>query len=289
MTNTRGVVVSHPYTATPGGIQSHNGITDKDLRHYLLYWDKIDLPENNIILVGSDNTEIAYLRECNILDSTRVEFPFQMLNQMEISEFLVQSLIKAVQYRNKQEPGCWSVIQPGDSLDLPNSSTSEVRTLDVELYNAIPIPTPNTQLDTILDFKQKRADEVLRFRRAMDALYQKIETSKDIPRSKVAVINEIEIALSDLHKVFNESWKEKLLTTVKVQLNLPAICTNAFTGMTVAPLMLGIAPEVIVVGAAIGAISSVINFELVNSRKIDQIPDTLKDFAYLHHVQKELT
>ncbi|WP_365828072.1 DUF6236 family protein [Aeromonas media] len=54
--------------------------------------------------------------------------------------------------------------------------------IEFELYDVLPIPAVDTPFDEILEFKNKRSDELSAFRCYIDEIIENIIASKDIPR-----------------------------------------------------------------------------------------------------------
>jgi hypothetical protein len=256
-------------------------IDEISIRQYLLYWDKIDWPDNNIMSFGGETPELLYLQEIDVLNRTRVQFS-SFSGNAGYSLLLMQEA--ALQVRNQQEPGCWALAQSRSSLLLPKEKSEEARTIEVELYNAIPVPLGVVPLEDILEFKERRKDELLHFRSAMDELYDEVINSNDILRSKVRVIDRIDQNVAELNTVFNETWKEKLLSTVKVELNIPNLATTAVAGAGVS-VVFGFSAAA---GAAIGAVAAALKMDFSHAQRAKNLPRELKDYAYLHYIEKEL-
>jgi hypothetical protein len=171
--------------------------------------------------------------------------------------------------------------QTGSKLLLPSELSHETQALEIELYNVLPVPSDEVSLDDILWFKDRRNDELLALREAMDGLYLGAIDSSDGPRAKTAAIARLERSLRDLHKVVNESWAPKLLSRFKVELDVPSAVGGAAFGSAA----LNILP---ILDEAIGVAASAIKFELLTSRKANALPPELKDFAYLQSMEQEL-
>jgi hypothetical protein len=117
----------------------------------------------------------------------------------------------------------------------------------------------------------------------MDCIYQSVSEAKDIPRAKIQAVDEIQRSVKDLHAVFNERFTNRVLSSLKVELNLPTLATTAVAGATAA-VTFGFP---LAAGAAAGTIAAAIKFDLTYIRKSHRIPEKLKDYAYLHYVAEE--
>lgn len=280
--NTRGIVITPRFDFDgqtlhfPGLV----GIDSISLREYLLYWDKIDFPDNNVISIGS-SSDVQFLMNAGVLTRTDV----RLVNFREnIGYCYIYAQVEALRIKSRDEPGQWSLAQAGNYLFIPPELSRETRSIEIELYNVLPVPSEDVSLEDILKFKERRRSELLAFRMFMDELYIEVIASGDIPRAKSAALNRLEVSLQDLNKAVNEYWISKWMSSLKVELNIPNIITHAIAGGTMS-VAFGISPAV---GAAIGAASAAIKFDLPVMRKADGLPAELKDFAYLHRIEKEL-
>jgi hypothetical protein len=142
--------------------------------------------------------------------------------------------------------------------------------VELDLYQAIPVPLSDVPMEAILKFKQDRRAELLRFRHAMDAFYRKIIDDRDIPRAKTAAIEEIELSLLELTKVMNESRWAIIKANTDISADLKVEGTIGLRGGTfkVTPsFKISVKPEAF---------------------RPKQIPDNLNDFAYLYYAKEEL-
>lgn len=276
----RGIIITSPFTFDGTTLSLGSGIDPVSLRHYLLYWDTMDWPDNNVISFGSGGADIELLQSVGVLDRTKVQFTIFDGN---IGYAMLWSQLATLQKRNKEQPGCWSLAQQSQVLASSPKDTSETRTIEIELYSAVPVPSADVPFEMILDFKQKRHAELLNFRSVMDELYQEVAKAADIPRAKLHAITQLE-AVQDLHAVFGESFTQRLISSLRVELNLPNIAMVA-TGGAVAATSFGLPLSI---GAAVGAIAAAVKFDFRVIRKSGYIPDQLRDYAYLHYIEKEL-
>lgn len=278
----RGIVITPRFTFDGRTLSLHGGFAPVSLRQYLLYWDKIDWPDNNIIGFRDDAPEFSFLKQAGVLERTMVRFTAFSGNA---GYALLQMQVLALEARNTNEPGAWSLAQQSALLASSPEGTVDTRTIEVELYSAIPVPSEDVPLHDVLEFKQRRNSELLQFRAAMDELYQETIRSADIPRAKLQAQDHLERAVRDLNEVFGESFVRRLLASFKVELNVPNIATLAIAGSAAASSF-GFS---IGVGAAAGAISAAVKFDMAQIRKGANIPERLRDYAYLHYIERELS
>lgn len=278
----RGVIISPYFTYDGHSLHFPGlvGIEPHHLRHYLLYWDKIEYPNNRFIHIAS-SPEIVALEQAGLLQRTVVELPSF---SGDIGSAYIISQAVAAQKLNQCAAGKWTVAQSGPQLVLPSTLSTNVASLEIELFNVLPSPGADVPFDSIIKFKEKRHDELVAFRSYMDTIYLDISSSGDLPRAKTITIEKLERALRDLNNAAEESWATKLLSGFKIELSIPNILDNAVKGAGVAAMM----GAPISLGAGLGAVGGVIKVELSTASRVNGLPRELKDFAYICNVQKEL-
>ncbi|MBZ5752447.1 DUF6236 family protein [Metabacillus sp. DBTR6] len=129
----------------------------------------MDFPDNNFISFG-ETPEIEYLKDVGVLK--RSNFIVLSSNGGD-GDLFSRIQVAAFKNNNELEKGYWSLAQPNRELILNKESSELTRNLEVELYECLPIPSPEVSLEDILHFKERRKDELLEFRRFMDNLYLK--------------------------------------------------------------------------------------------------------------------
>lgn len=186
-------------------------------------------------------------------------------------------------FREDQDNNVLAV--PAEQLQIHNLALARSPSLEIELYNSLPVPTPDTDVEAIIDFRESRRDELHRLRHAIDTLYLEIINSRDIPRSKSHAIEEIDQSLRDLTVVMKDRGWRRLFSTIKVKLDLSNLISRAALGGVV-----GHTINLPAVGALIGAATSVIKFSIdLSALKPASIPENLRDYQYLYQVKNELS
>lgn len=184
---------------------------------------------------------------------------------------------------------------PREKLFFTKNELERGPIIEIDLYQAIPVPIADVPIEDILNFKFKRQDELMRFRHAMDGFYLSIINSKDIPREKTHKIEEIELSLHDLIAVMKESRWRIILSNRDISFNLPEpseLMKNIQAG-SVGGALLGIMIGLPEIGAAIGAGCGVLTSFIKMKVKLEafkprRIPDNLQDFEYLYYAKEEL-
>lgn len=259
-------------------------IFSQKLREYLLYWDEIDFPINNILSVEG-TPDMDYLQNVGVLkrSKTNIEVGETQFEIEDIIDIMLKSQMQTFLNNNKEQSGSWSLAQPNSKLFLPKESSIQTRTIEIELYNSLPIPTGEVSIEDILEFKERRIDELSEFRYCMDNLYEEILSSNDSERSIEKNITLIQRKIIDIDRLMNESMFKKIVGSMKVNINLSDAFSKGALG-----ILAGKAFNVPFEGAIIGAASSFIKLDLEFINQPKTLPPELKDYAYLYYSQKEL-
>lgn len=262
----------------------NSGIDPTKLRQYLLYWDRIEYPTNRGFNFTSK--EVEFLSSTGVLQ--RTEIPFALLANkdgiMTQDDALLKSPQLAFNFNNAKEQGMWSMTQPNQSLHLTPELSEEHRSVEIELVDSLPLPDLSVPLEKILEFKEKRKDELGAFRSYLDSLYLEVINSKDIPRSRIKAIEDLQRGIVDLHKVMGESKIKQLVGSMKVELNVRGIIFAAgalgyLHTQYDLPLFLSV---------PLAASAGMLNFDVKPVMQPKKIPENLKDYAYLFYAEKEV-
>lgn len=154
----------------------------------------------------------------------------------------------------QEEPGCWDLAQLSEAPFYTNMHRGAV--IDFELYGMLPVPSIDTPLNDILEFKEKQKDELLAFRVYLDEIYQQIISSSDIPRAKNTELVKLEVAVKDLDKLLKENLIKRAVTNIRNTINidfsgivgagLGGAGVSSIIGMS--PLIAGMAGAGLVIG-----------------------------------------
>ncbi|MDM5197872.1 DUF6236 family protein [Fictibacillus enclensis] len=273
----RGIVIS-PVKINGKNNMSISQIDPIKLRQYLLYWDKIDLPQSNIISFRN-TPEIDYLQNVGLLKQTRLQISLSGA----MTEVFLKGQISAFKMNNEVEKGCWTLGQENIDLVLPKNESVLDRGIELNLYNSLPIPSPEVSLEEIIHFKEKRKDELMEFRFLMDHFYQDLIKSVDSERAMETYLQKIERNINAIDRTMKESVKKRLLGNLKVRFDVGEMIKNSILGAASAPTL----TIPVAAGAILGAASSIrLNTEMLIKPK--GIPTELKDYAYLFYVNEDL-
>ncbi|WP_206539881.1 DUF6236 family protein [Rheinheimera mesophila] len=162
----RGIIITPNYKVLDGGgLRLAGGVEAVNLRKYLLFWDKIDYPVNNMIHIGG-GPDIEFLIQEGIATSTEVRF--QRMEAHENGLLFLASQMVAFEQNNQSKDKEWSIAQPTERLIVPQEYSKRQGCLEFELYNAVQIPTADVPLPEVVEFKIRRNAELLALRDSMD-------------------------------------------------------------------------------------------------------------------------
>lgn len=211
----KGIVLSPPFTPIfTGGVQCGGEPDPLELRKYLMYWDEIDYPSNSFINVTSP--DIEFLETTESLKRTNVRF--QGTVHSGRGEFFIAAQEAAFNKNEQEEPGCWSLAQ--QSTEPFYTNRYQGTAIDFELYGMLPIPSTDTPLNDILEFKEKQKDELLAFRVYLNDIYLQILSSADIPRAKNTELTRLEAAIKDLDKLLKENAIKRTVSNIRNTINI---------------------------------------------------------------------
>lgn len=284
----RGIIIDPVLSSSHGGyLTIDDTLIKNQFRLALFFWDKIDWPTNSMIhFVESE--DLALLRQENILERTKVNLSF--FDGSKQIETLTNIQNYVFLKRNIESPDCWGLQRYGHSLETILSFQETHKVLELELYNAIPIPHQNVPFEKILDFKRKYSDELIAFRTSMDELYQNIINSPDQLKSKQANIQRVEESIADLHNAMKSHNMLRSLLSQRITLklnDLSDIGDLVSRGSTAFGALTAVGADKIT--AAIGAVAhAAIKVGVTKRKTLPMLPPYLQAYQYISKMEQEL-
>ncbi len=277
----RGLIISSPLIINGSAMSILNGSLDEqDLRFSLFFWDRLCWPSSRgIMIAGGDSSR--YLEKAGIL--TRPEF----LIDGDQGKAVLRSRMLAMEQFEKTAPGEWSIGAGTNSIIIPQEFSVENQGSLIELYQAIPIPTKDVPLADILDFRQRRRDELLAFRAHLENLSKEITGAADSVDILNSKLKEIDLACANLFKVAREWQMPVYLSDFKASINFDL---NKAVGAAVntwkASTDLGMPTTAAVAAATASAISS--QFKINSDIKFQTIKRARSPYMYAYRLGQEL-
>ncbi|MCF6439521.1 DUF6236 family protein [Pseudoalteromonas luteoviolacea] len=281
----RGIIITPNYKVLDsGGLQLTGDVEAVNLRKYLLFWDEIDYPVNDMIHI-SGGPDIEFLIQEGIATSTEVRF--QRMEAHENGLLFLASQMVAFEQNNKAEDKEWSIAQPTQKLIVPQEYSKKQGCLEFELYNAVQIPTADVPLSEVVEFKMRRNAELLALRDSMDSIVDQIMSSQDIPKRKNKALNKLHRDLNDFNRVMKETKFQR------VKRSLTSVATDPWFAVAGAgALAKDYLPEnyqPYVQGLNVAALGTcALKFAYQELSVGKSIPDEFRHFAYLSAMRNEL-
>lgn len=218
MNTERGLVMSVPMQIKNNVLRFtegyHGGLDPQAIRSSLLFWDKLDFPINNMILFV-DNADMVFLASSGVLSRTKVD-----LQGSFGSDVLKTVYTKAFRMLDQNEPGKWSLASLDNSEQFAENELEEGRGVLVQLHHGIAVPDREVPLQDILEFRERRRDELLSIRHNLNKIYLDVISSGDIPLALNSAINALQKAVSDHLKVVEESRLKFRWSSIGANLNI---------------------------------------------------------------------
>jgi len=280
----RGIITA-PARVIGNGSQfrSEAGLAIDDLRYFLLYWDKVVIPTTNLV-------HLAVPEEDELLSTgivTRPRVPFLGTFNGELmakAQVLAQTAVARDLIVNDNKTD-WVLHQIGDEFIIPDNETIEKQSIRVELISALPVPSGDVAIPDILEFKERRIDELNQLHQSIDELYFEILSSPDPSLKTKNTVNQFNQSIIDVNKVTNEKWKNIRKFDISAELNLSGkdvasgtaagAAFDFFTSLYTLPI-----------GSVVGAVASTIKVQAKSTKSFEPSKDK-QVLSYLAKAHEE--
>ncbi|MGA8134497.1 MAG: DUF6236 family protein [Pseudomonas gingeri] len=277
----RGLIISVPTRVSGSTIQiESSSLNPQELRTSLLYWDRLSMPTSNLIHIAPEQ-DTQFLIDSGVLYTPK----FNLSGDFGKAIATIPSLA-LIEYE-KANRGMWSLGGGENSILVESGFSISDAGVSLKLYNAMPAPAPEVPLAEILQFKQKRRDELLAFRSHIESLTKEIESSTDSEAELNRKLSDLDKSCSDLTSVCREWQFPIYLTHLKASLNFSlakasgtAVSVWAATGSLALPITARVVSSGFAALASALEIKSDINFQ--------NIKRPSSPFRYVYEVQKNL-
>ncbi|WP_338580046.1 DUF6236 family protein [Pseudomonas sp. ML2-2023-6] len=274
----RGLVISSPARVN-GADYLHmmsTGLHPQELRFALMFWDKLVWPDGAISFEGGPDE--LFLEDCGI-----IERPRYSIDGASGSGFLAGQIM-AYQDMEAREPGAWALAQGENSLFVEGPRLVVGKGAQIELTRAVPIPTVDTPLQEILEFKQRRKDELLSFRLHIESLAEKVSASDEPSAELEKQVSEVEKACSDLVAVGKDFQFPMHVSTFKTSLNLKPSLVGEVVGAWQGGATYGL--EIATLAAGFAGLRSAVRIE--TDLGLRSIKAPVSPYKYAYRISDEL-
>lgn len=276
----RGLIISPPTTiGADGSLTTDGQIHPQELRFSLLFWDKLVWPDSSLIsFTGSSDDQ--YLVQRGVME--KPHYTYQNFSGMA-GLAVYDCHLKALNERNAKEPGAWALLQGPNALNFESHELEEGAGASIELVRAIPIPTVETPLEEILEFKVRRSAELLAFRHHIEALSKSVHESADQSAELNKHISDIQKVCSDLTAVGKEFQFPMHVADFKASLKLHPSLVGTVMGAWSSGSAYGL--EIATIAAAAAGIKSMVKLQGKPALRSLKAPSS--PYKYAYHINRE--
>jgi|VirMetMinimDraft_7_1064189.scaffolds.fasta_scaffold47122_1 hypothetical protein len=247
----RGIIASPGIiNRLPQGFQMQRSLTIEELQYYILYWDKIVIPGNNLVYIGLPEEDL--LLQAGAIERPRVGFQgsFQG-DQVTDAIMSCQSLVAKELVKDKSVD--WVIHQFGGDSLFPNDFNQRRNVIRVDLSGVLPVPAENINIYEILEFKNRRKDELKQLHAYLDSVYELVLSAPDQELAHRKAISDLSNAINDLDSVFKERFEntKKYDITAELNLNGKDISVGAASGAIIDFFATGMTIPIATVAGAI--------------------------------------
>lgn len=192
-------------------------LTPEDIRYLLLYWDKVVIPATNLIYISiPDEPELV---GSGIISRPIGQFSGSFGGDIAKAVMLTEASI-AKQLIEHDKSTEWIIHKMNGGFEFQDKGMVRKQAILVDLVNALPVPKQTVAIPDILEFKERRHDELMRVHKAIDDFYTKISSSPDVDMSTRLAIDELSQSLLGINAVTSEKWKSTTKYDISAELNI---------------------------------------------------------------------
>jgi hypothetical protein len=214
----RGVIASPGLiNRLPQGFQMERSLSAEELRYYILYWDKVVIPGNNLVYIGLPDEEL--LIESGAIERPRIGFNGRFEGDQVTNAILACQSIVAKELVKDKHTDC-VIHQLGDECSFQNEYSQRRNIIRVDLASILPTPSPDVNIYELLEFKENRKDELKNLHSQLDSFYETVLCAPDPDLASKKAVSELADAISNLDKVTSEKFKKSRKFDLSAELNL---------------------------------------------------------------------
>ncbi|ENB7471730.1 DUF6236 family protein [Klebsiella pneumoniae] len=259
------------------GFRIGKSINRLDINYFLLYWDRLVSPTNNMVFLGFPCEE--ELTRLGKLETPK--FSIRDIRNMEGSyaDFDALSQTRTLDLmRKKHKSTDWRIHSLNDELNFSDSDSVVKQTLRFDLCNLLPVPGTDVNLNEILEFKERRADELITLHSYIDELYFEVINSGDFELSKAKAFDGFKRAIADLDALNSQGWRSPIKFDISssFEFDLNQVMTVATAGVA------AMNSENPLAMLSVGAVASVLGgFIKVTPKMQSVLKEGNKNLSYL--------
>lgn len=160
----------------PRGFRMERSLSPEEIRFYVLYWDRVVIPGNNLVYIGIPEEED--LVACQAVERPRVQYSGryegdQVANAVIGAQAVVASQLSADMATD------WALHQFGGEVLQLGQGPYAASALRIQLASVLPVPPASIPIAEVLEFRERKAKQLASLHDVMDGLYQEILASPD--------------------------------------------------------------------------------------------------------------
>ncbi|MXN30118.1 DUF6236 family protein [Delftia sp. CH05] len=262
-----------------GTLETRANLSAESLRFALCFWECIAWPSVSYFK-SEDSNDIAFLSSTGVL--RRPEIQLQPAS-MSVGKSLAEAYFRAYRELEAQDPGRWSLSAESE-FDIRSVLGDQIvsdRGITVTLHRAIPIPTGDTPLADLLEFKRIRAPELMALRAELGQSKRLITGATDRAEELAVQWDRIDAACKDLLTVAREVRMPVRIADFSVGMEING---GALAGLGVAAYNL-LSTNDFMTSLGLAAASCIKLSSTYGTRKdlMEKSP-----FRYVHHLHEEI-
>ncbi len=214
------------------GFRAGTSISAAEIRFYLLYWNKVFIPTNNLVHIGIPEEDV--LVETGAIYRPRVPLTGRF-TAAQVGESILNNQCELAKLMEKDTTTFWTMHQRGTGLLVPKEYSSPRDLLRIEIANALLSPSPEVEIYDVLDFRERHAAKLSLLHELLDHTYLEILSSPDPDIKKISALRELERAAED----HNRSMLKRFTSTTSFDLSAELNVTPKDAGSEVIKVAIG--------------------------------------------------
>ncbi len=207
---------------------------DQEIRHSLLFWDKIHLPE--FLIPYRFEGKMALLKDEGVLLNADIRPP----TSMSIVDASLIAREKIFRDLEQTSPSQWALAEGIKGLGMPSHALDANRGLLLKLFNVLPVPDDDVNYEDLLEFRAKYKQSRIELRGHIERAYDRILNAADRPLTELREMNDIRFASNDMVEKLKRSGIRGFLADYSASFhnlgNIAAAAIPAYAAAGAGPL-----------------------------------------------------
>jgi hypothetical protein len=250
-----------------------SGEFDEDqLRFSLLMFDRLVFPSSSFSLQANDPYDLTFTGAI-----TRPHFYDLDDRGTNLAEVMGETLLQL----DALHPGRWAVCRGANSAPIARRRLSAGQGFIIDLQNALPVPSKEVPIDSILTFRERRRSELLALRHHIDDIGLSVADTDAQAFPRTLALEKFDRSLADYRKAIFETNGLKNLVSIEISFNDLVTSAAAAAGGIIANL-----PQSSIAGMAITGMAASISVKAGAKLKAKK---SSGPFEYLTRIARELS